>query len=1363
MGIKNHIVIHSTLYLLSVLLWCQSLYAQSYITDIQKISVEDGLSSRFVNTIHKDSQGFIWIGTNYGLNRYDGYEFKHYTSENSPLRSNTIKDLYEDNAQRLWIIHGNLYDRYELNAIDILDLQTGEIQSFEDVFRGRIPFNIKNITYLYSDAKKDLWLSTSDGAVYQYFNERFERMFSTHKEGVIKIFYADDRFLWLYRKEVLLQVNPRGDIMKTLQFKDTLKNVGVDKNNTLWVACPRKKQLLGFSGENAVQQTISLQPLKLPESSYRLSYLRLFYMNPANDLIWWHQIEDTNLFLVLHPRDGIVLNLQDKIKDQLTYGRPQITDIYFETAERTWVATEDGIFIITLKKNKFKKLLFNKSKKYSTRGIVADKSGTIYVNSYLGRTTIYPYKDTVIYRDEEIRKYRLGAARDRYGNLWFGGEQESIERYNPSKQERQYYVYSDTSQIRSSQWAIIRDKKDRVWIGTSSGLYYLEPEKNLYRKFSQYNTFPQLGKSTIYHLYEDEKGIWLGTSSGMYRLEPGKGITRRYAVEENAPFHIPYNYILHFHRDVSGIFWLATKGGGLIRLNPGDGSYQQFTTADGLSNNIINAVYEDDYGKLWLPSNYGLMQFDKKNFRINTYLNGDGITHEEFNIASHYRSDEGLLYFGGLSGVTVFNPADFTEENLVPAPLHITHCQVLNGKTGVLTDKTAIVSESAELVLSPSDKSLVVEFALLNYENSRQNSYAYKIEEPDKDWTTIGANSLRINALPYGRYVLRIKGKSIKGQSSANELSIPILVNAPFYLETRFIISCILTLALLVYGIFRWRLQNLRQAKIRLQETVKQRTAEIIQQKDKIEQQAEKLLELDSAKSRFFANISHELRTPLTLILGHLQSALKGRYGTIGKQLQANLEVSRNNGSRLLNMIEEILDLSKMESGKVDLQNKPVKLYALTDRLCDTFRSYLKGKHIRFSRHIAIPSDCILLLDEKKFEKIVINLLSNAAKFTGAGGSISLRVEKVNNSENDENWIQLTVRDSGKGIHPHDLPHIFDRFYQGGDKDTPMEGGSGIGLALSKELAELMGGSLSAESRLGEGSVFTFTFPKKEVDLLPEETVMAETESLIVPNSGLKKPRKNKEPGHGTKTPLVLVVEDHPQMRNYIRQQIETDYRVLEAGDGMEAWEALQKERPDLILSDVMMPRMDGFQLLSTLRADPATEDIPVIMLTARAAREDRLHALTIGVDDYLIKPFDEEELTARIRYSLRNRLKRQQWTARLPEAEKETLTAERQFLNRAEEVVSKAISNHAYAVVDMAEDLNLSRRQLFRKIKSATGLSPLQFIHEIRLQKARNLMENKEKETVAEVMYLVGFQRSGHFAQTYFKRFGKLPSSYFE
>ena len=391
--------------------------------------------------------------------------------------------------------------------------------------------------------------------------------------------------------------------------------------------------------------------------------------------------------------------------------------------------------------------------------------------------------------------------------------------------------------------------------------------------------------------------------------------------------------------------------------------------------------------------------------------------------------------------------------------------------------------------------------------------------------------------------------------------------------------------------------------------------------------------------------------------------------------------------------------------------------------------------------------------------------MSNAVKFTEAGGRITVNAEEIITTAtcgNKQQTIKIAVRDTGKGIHARDLPRIFDRFYQGGSKNTPIEGGTGIGLALSKELAELFHGSLSVESQPGAGSTFTFTFPVEEVTAITEETGVEAVNNIRFPETIPEKQSTAPDKTSGAKAPRILIVEDHPGMRSFIRQQIEDDYRIMEAADGVEALKVLKEEQPDLILSDVMMPRMDGFQLLATLKASPATAHIGVIMLTARAAQEDRLHALTIGVDDYLTKPFDEKELKARIRYSLHNRIQRQQWTVQLSEEEQQTVTAEKQFLIRAETVVMKAIPNHNYTVTDMAGDLNLSQRQLFRKIKAATGLSPLQFIREIRLQKARTLLESKTTETVAEVMYEVGFQRSDYFARVYRKRFGKLPSTYF-
>ena len=534
----------------------------------------------------------------------------------------------------------------------------------------------------------------------------------------------------------------------------------------------------------------------------------------------------------------------------------------------------------------------------------------------------------------------LGASKDRYGNLWYSEYASLIEKYDPIRKQSQYY--SKTDNLPWSQWAIMRDSTGRVWTGAHRGLYFLEPKTGIYKKFKQHNAWPMFEESTVYHMFEGEGGIWLTTSSGLYFLELGKGLTTRYAVEENHPFHIPYNDLLHSHRDKAGVFWLATKGGGLVRFDPNTGQYQQFTVEDGLSSDIIYAVYEDDYGKLWLPGNYGLIQFDKENHRAKTYLVDDGIAHNEFNTISHYRASDGRFYFGGLAGVTVFDPKDFRSEDSLSTPLRMTSFKVLNGKTGELMDKTIEISTLGQVKLSPSNKSFTVEFALLNYKGSQENRYAYKIEGLDKEWTTLRENSFRINALPYGSYVMRIKGQGTKGQWSGHELAIPIHVSKPFYLKIGFILGCIFMLVLLVYGVFRWRLYRLEQAKIRLQEKVNQRTREISWQKSKIEQQAEKLRELDKVKTRFFANISHELRTPLTLILGPLSmliASLKSKEKEDTKKIAGPLGVMQRNGKQLLCLIEEILDLSKLEAHKLEIKESPVTLYPFIKRLFAAFES----------------------------------------------------------------------------------------------------------------------------------------------------------------------------------------------------------------------------------------------------------------------------------------------------------------------------------------------------------------------------------------------------------------------------------------
>ena len=1349
MTIKSFITVRSVLWcLLSVLCFFQSMKAQSYITDIRKLSVEDGLSSRFVNTVYKDSQGFIWIGTEYGLNRYDGYIFKIYTAENSALTSSIVRELYEDSEYRLWIIQKS--DPEPGNHIDILDMQTGSIHSFEQLFKDIAPFKSMDIKQVYPNAGNDLWITTLKGDVYHYHNNRFELISATQEPVQRRIFYIDDEFLWMQAilKNIgkkLLKIDMQGRIRDTLDLKYNAKSRVIDKNDRTWLFQARQKRLIQATTGKECLKSIDLRHLGLPEAVFDpdISIDRRIHVNTADELIWWYQKKGaSSRVFIFHPRKGIIIDLQPEIEALETYEH-QFKSLYFDAENRAWLVTEDGIFIITLKRNKFTTLLSGEAQNYSVRGIAEDDRGVLYINTYRGRIQLHP--ETGELKKEKDTEAGLGITRDKQGNIWFSGR--DIEKYDPLVGQSQYYIYPSGANHPPPwmQWTIIRDKTGRVWMGSQGGLYFLEPGTGLYQKFTQYNTFSQFEESTVYHLYEDKKGIWAGTSSGLYLLEPGKGITARYAKKKNAPFYIPHNYILHFHRDASGTLWLATKGGGLIRFNPEDGSYRQFTTAEGLSNNIIYAVYEDDYGKLWLSSNYGLMQFDKENFQVSTWLTGDGIAHNEFNTASHYQADDGKLYFGGLSGVTVLDPADFTEEISAPAPLQMIHCMVLNGKTGALTDKTTSVLTSGKLTLSPSDRSFIIQFALLNYENSQQNSYAYKIEGLDKDWTAIEENSLRINALPYGSYVLQIKGKGIKGQSSANELAVAIVVHKPFYLKNGFILACIFVLVLLTYGLFRWRLQNLKQAKIRLQQTVRARTQELQEQKDKMEA-------LNATQSRWFTNIAHELRTPLTLILGPIRQYLKMHSGKSKAGIE-NIQLAEKNSMGLLGLVNEILDVSRLESNQLKLNKKTTNLSRLIRASTAHFESMAHQKGVSLTTHIT--EDIDMNIDKDRIQKILINLISNALKFTHADGKVIISV-----MHKEEKGIEISVADTGDGIPEKDLPHIFERYYQAAHPRQLNQGGAGIGLALSLELARLHSGDLQAESQPGKGSVFTLSLPQTLV-ISYRKRPSAQTITTLPPTlPGISLKSYAETANSRPDKPLILLVEDNPDMRQYILGFMSRNYKIMEAADGLEALKTLKEITPDLIISDIMMPRMDGISLAKRLKEDARLKNIPFITLTAKAGESDKIATLRIGVDDYLTKPFNAEELEARATNLIRNSKERTLMAQTDPDEITAPSYQEKQLAEMKEFVMSR-LNDNSLSVNDLAASRNMSPSSLTRLLKKATGLNPSQFIREIRLQQARRLLEAKQYPTVLEVVYAIGFEKASHFTKLFSERFGKKPSEY--
>ncbi|MEM6265750.1 MAG: ATP-binding protein, partial [Bacteroidota bacterium] len=810
--------------------------------------------------------------------------------------------------------------------------------------------------------------------------------------------------------------------------------------------------------------------------------------------------------------------------------------------------------------------------------------------------------------------------------------------------------------------------------------------------------------------------------------------------------------------------WLGTSGGGLIRLETeysraiqegkDQPHYQQFTTEEGLTNNQIYAVYEDGRENLWLSSDYGIIKFHKHTFETKAYLPKDGITHHEFNRISHYRDNDSMLYFGGLNGVTAFNPKDFYQSSPNPQfPLLIKDFQQFDSRENQLLNRTEDLRDNARIILRPENRFFLLEYALLDFQNPGKIQYRWKVDGFDPNFIYTRKNLIRVSGLPPGNYELVIQGQIATGRWSPNGIRIPIRVIAPFYQQTWFFLLITVLIIAAVYSYIKVRNITLRKRQRILEQQVQERT-------QTIEKQAAELRQLNQLKNRLFANVSHELRTPLSLIIGPINSIL-GRKN-LDKSLKGYLEIAQKNSQKLLRLVTQILDLSKLESGKMQLKESGVNLEHTIRSILEGFDLHARFKHISLVYNFGASQDLLVFVDKEKLETILSNLLSNAVKYTPAKGRVELKVREENGK------ILVSVRDTGPGIDPLDLPYLFDRFYQSCQDEYSEAGGTGIGLALSKELAELMNGELIARNHSTGGADFLFKFPKKELIGSLENTTSEE----LAPGSpvGLS--------GYGTLVPppiiqrtfQVLLVEDNPDMSEYIRKILGETAKVIFAEHGRQALDFLEeaeiegKPIPDLIITDLMMPVMNGLQLIEILKQDGRWHQIPVIMLTARADKRDKFQALRSGVDDYMLKPFVAEELIARVSALLNFVKQRERVGTPLQEVERNAASitkVDQHWLVLQEKILKRELTNPNFNATQWAGEAGISERQLQRKLKSLIGASPKQYILELRLNEARKLLEDKVYPTVAEVAYAVGFSNPQGLTRNFRKRFGKPPSEY--
>ncbi len=1323
-----------------------SVFGQHYQFQQSFYSVEDGLANMLTLAIYQDNRGFVWISDQYGLNRYDGYEFKQFSREKSGLSGDIgVFKMEEDEEGNIWLFNDKLWGynstsnwTYDLK-VDVFNLNTYKAIPFDEYFEGKAPFKVEDIQNAkIQDPQKRNWIALKDGKLYQY-NGQFNKVFENPEVSIQYITVDEKDRIWIGGFNNLIQIDTLGNIAEQLTVPDHIFDIWAGKDQ-IWIGT--------LDNKNPKRIWMKMENGKLEPFLFRKD-IKPFEIHPNYN------------YLVDRRKDGVWLIAQDGKMEIFSRkgdwihtfeekeGRSlMISQSYARVEEvKNSVLTTSayGFYNFLIKPHKFQ-LVHDLARSSDSRGITEDEAGNIYfVNRGLYKWD--PQKQEVEVLKKDFFTYEV-LYED--GQMWgcLYGRNNPLFHYDiKTNSSRRIPI----GQIDFEAFTLWNDNAgERLLIGSGTGLYWLDKKTETYAPFEAYNEFSVLKNSKVTYFHENEEGLWILSYKGLFLMDLEKGIVAHYHSGEKL-HPLPYNTLVHLHEDSLGVFWLATRGGGIIRWVPPGAlksklPTRQFTTLDGLSHNYTYAIYEDDYGKLWIPSDQGLMHFDKGNFEINSYHTDDGLPHREFNYHSHHQAKDGTLYFGGLGGIISFHPKDFEKKEKPTVPFEFTSYRVLDENETKMTDRTELLNGTETIYIQPTDKLLELRFALLDFGDVEQHRFKYRIEGFSDNWRHIEENFIRITSLPYGNYVLAIKGKGANGEWSDSILSLTIIALRPFYWEWWFWTILGILAAAGIYFYVKSRTKWLEGQKLKLEQEVQKRT-------EKIAHQAEALKVIDRLKSRFFANVTHELQTPITLILAPIKEMLK--KGNLSLQHTGHLNKMEKQVNKLLGLVEEILDLSKMEAGKLKLEESKVAFYPLIRRIFGSFVSYAQYRNIEMEMNYEVPEHIVLKLDVKKFEKILNNLLSNALKFTPSSGTVLLTVKDL------ENQILLKMKDSGLGIEPDDLPHIFDRFYQSKKENVNVKaGGAGIGLSICSEYAKLMGGKLSVESVLGHGSTFKFLLPKKEV--FDEAYMVSKNEQIPVIS-------KKHTPKLTGKLHKVLLVEDNKDMSDFIASTLSHIYNISIADNGKTALEKLAVEKDiDLILSDLMMPEMDGFELFERIKAHPKWQNKPFVMLTARVESKDKLFALRIGVDDYLSKPFDVEELLARIdnllaNYELRKDMRKPHSESGVGIQFEVPPSVDAQWLDALEKVVEEHMGDSRLNVSYLAQKMAISERQLRTKIKSNTGLSPGQYLKEARLMKARHLLENKSFETIAEICYTVGFKNPAHFTQVFKERFGCLPSKYLE
>jgi len=1350
---------------------------------VTNINARYDLPRNTVNCMFQDSKGFLWFGMPNGLYKFDLNNFSNVSSlKNNRLAQHEIQSIVEYTPGVLLIGTFN-------KGLFIYNTITEEYSAVK--LNQSIGFSESSIRCLHVDKAGIIWIGTSNGlfrikqsgkspdtfSLLNQFNTKNSAIISN---DIVNIKQSKTGVIWILTMSDIGYFDPSIQKIKTFQTYGANSSFIFFDEKRILISCLSSGIKL-FNTE-----TFKLEQIQINDLVGKTKTTFVYKDQQSN--VW---LGISNVGLLLWNAENSTIPptiISNKTKEYVALNSNIINQIYESKDGTLWICTEEGINVITMKPELFKSyscIVANYNSKFpiEIRSLNSSNKDFLWVGTMgnglkqFNITSNTFFDIPLLSENKPIGKNIQAIINDHLGNIWLGTEGEGVIKFTPNKNSNfktgkiiNYRLYPKAFPAKTILndyiMCLLEDSRHNIWIGTWYGLSLIESselEKPDQSKITIINFLNNrtnnysISNTTIMNLMEDRDGnIWAGTVEGLNKITKSLlGYKFEHYFKSDKGISITEKKILAIHQSKDGNIWFASQDGGISLLNTKTGIFKEYNSQTGFNDNIFCSIDEDSSGNLWLGSNNGLCRFNTSGFSFKNYTTEDGLVSNSFSFGSSCHVNN-YLFFGSVNNLTAFDPNALTPSSVKPN-LTFTDFRLFNKPLDLNSKESPLkqhISTVNSVTLKHNQNFITIAFATLNYKQQKEIQYSCILEGLETSWNNLlNEHKITYNSLPPGHYIFRVKAYSSNDNTNASNSSLEIIVKPPFWKTIWALLFYTVLIAFLLFQISQHFINKEKRESVLALERLN----------------AKNIHEIDLMRFQFFTNISHEFRTPLTLISAPLESLIKEK--TEPEKARSYYQLMLKNVQRLTRLINQLLDLRKIEEGYLKMEWNQDDIIDFIKKTFTTFQNYADKREINFTFQSGIPQ-LFSFFDADKLDKILFNLLSNAFKYTSNFGTISLSLEKKRSSEvpfkgSNKKYLEIKLTDTGFGIPKDSIDKIFDPFHQINNNRPIGSAATGIGLSLTKELIILHNGIITVESELNKGSCFTVYLPIFESN--PQNN--PETEINKKPNAELteieniatiEQANISEKSNHISK-PMVLIVEDNYDLRTFIKGELLNSFRIIEAADGIEGFEQAIQKTPDLIVSDIMMDKMDGIDLCKKIKLDERTSHIPIILLTARHSNDIKLSSFEIGADDYITKPFNTHLLHTRINNLIDQRRKLRTLFNKgnnLDFSAISTNNTDIQFLEKLKQEIEKNLTDSDFDPAILASNMAMSRMQLYRKVSALTNQTVYNLIRTIRLNTAAQLLISSDMQ-ISEISEKVGFTEASNFTKSFLKQFNQTPSQF--